>query len=275
MAIEDTAFRFHESFSPQISYISKIVKLAAENFCGNRTEISNITGIPTGESSGKVIPHIKYANYMGLIECENAGGKINLSLTQLGTVIYEEDPYLMEEVTKLVLNFWLTDKKIGAPQWGFLFRCYSYSFENWEAMERIAERASEYFGKEIEMGVVKNTYFKECFETLNLIDLDSSGKQIRFNRIIPKEEAMYAYAYTLLKSWEMYFENARELTINQIIDELKWNRPFGFDYDRTLEVLDELGNIKILSLNKQLNPITIIKTSTSDEALSGVYSLLI
>lgn len=119
MAITDKSLVFHSSFPPQLSYVAKILHLAAQNFSGNKVEISNITGIPTGDHSGKVLPHIKYANYMGLIYVTNKEGKINLRLTELGGIVYNEDPYMMEEVTKLVTNFWLTDKQLGAPQWSF------------------------------------------------------------------------------------------------------------------------------------------------------------
>lgn len=57
---------FHKTFSPQDSYITKILELAKENFIGSKEEISEETGIPTGKTSGKVVPHILYTQYMGL-----------------------------------------------------------------------------------------------------------------------------------------------------------------------------------------------------------------
>ena len=57
---------FHKTFAPQDSYISKILELAEQGYSGNKEEISDITGIPTGKTSGKVIPHILYSKYMGI-----------------------------------------------------------------------------------------------------------------------------------------------------------------------------------------------------------------
>ena len=55
------SLEFHETFKPEAPYISKILKLASENYSGTKYEISGISGIPTGEQKGKVEPHIKYA----------------------------------------------------------------------------------------------------------------------------------------------------------------------------------------------------------------------
>ena len=57
---------FHKTFSPQDSYITKILDLAKDNYTGTKEEISEETGIPTGKTSGKVVPHILYAQYIRL-----------------------------------------------------------------------------------------------------------------------------------------------------------------------------------------------------------------
>ena len=44
------------------------MKLAQTDYSGTKEEISCLTGIPTGKTSGKVIPHTRYAAYMGFIE---------------------------------------------------------------------------------------------------------------------------------------------------------------------------------------------------------------
>jgi len=47
------SLEFHETFKPEAPYISKILKLASENYSGTKYEISGISGIPTGEKKGK------------------------------------------------------------------------------------------------------------------------------------------------------------------------------------------------------------------------------
>lgn len=59
---------FAQTFKPEKQYISAILKLATKNEPMTAKQISLETGIPSGESSGKVVPHIEYAKYMGLID---------------------------------------------------------------------------------------------------------------------------------------------------------------------------------------------------------------
>mgnify|MGYP000405273609 FL=1 len=75
---------FHKSFQPQDSYIAKIMEAAGDGYSGTKEEISSLTGIPTGRTSGKVVPHIRYAKYMGFIDYVRKDGVYSLSLTELG-----------------------------------------------------------------------------------------------------------------------------------------------------------------------------------------------
>ena len=80
-------------------------------------EISDETGIPQGESSGKVVPHLKYAAYMGLIESDISAP----TLTMLGKTVLEQDGYCREELTQWIMHSNLCSR-IGAPLWSFFVR---------------------------------------------------------------------------------------------------------------------------------------------------------
>ena len=49
---------FHQTFRPEKQYIAAILELSGDNETHSVREISALTGIPNGESSGKVEPHI-------------------------------------------------------------------------------------------------------------------------------------------------------------------------------------------------------------------------
>ena len=74
---------FHQTFKPEKQYIGSILNVADNTDGIGVQEISSYTGIPNGKSSGKVEPHIIYANYMGLIEYEKKNGLINPKFFQL------------------------------------------------------------------------------------------------------------------------------------------------------------------------------------------------
>lgn len=264
------SFTFHESFPPQVIYLCEILKLARDRFTGTKEEISDITGIPTGATSGKVVPHIKYLNYMGLIEYELVGERrIFLKTTKLGDIVFECDPYIMERTTKLLLHYNITNPTKGAPQWGYLFRQYNYNLDEPIVYKDIENNGLSKFGKNIGLGPLKSMYTSDDFSQLDIVDVDKTLITIKSKNIAT--EAINVYAYTLLKDWEEVYGNESEITIDKLQLELLWDRGLGFRYDEMLEALDELSSIGYIKLNKHMNPITIIKNSTSDEVLPLLY----
>ena len=264
---------FHGTFPPTLRYISEIVKLASQNFSGTKEEISEITGIPTGEKTGKVVPHIKYAKFMNLITSSDMkDGKYTLELTELGQLIYQEDKFFIDKISKWLANYFLCDYSDGAPQWSFIFNKYNYTFESEYSMDNIEENARLYFEKNVKMSVLKNMYVIDYgFEDLNIIK--EVNKNIVFKKCMMQQDALYVYGYTLLYSWEKYQNDKIELNIDDIVNDMRWGQKFGFDYNTTLEVLDELENLDIIKLNKQLKPMTIIKNASSEDIIGNIYDL--
>lgn len=56
------------TFLPERLYLTQLMKYASNEYSGSLFEISEETGIPTGESTGKVKPHIDYAVGMGILQ---------------------------------------------------------------------------------------------------------------------------------------------------------------------------------------------------------------
>lgn len=266
-------FSFHESFPAQTIYLSELLKLASENYSGNKYEISNITGIPTGDTSGKVEPHIRYLEYMGLMTSYYESGKINIRLTQLGKVIFQEDPFLMQDVTKRLLHYNLCRINIGAPQWSFLFRDYPYDFNTPIKLSNIIDNGKLIFGKEIYLSALKSLYNNGDFSSISPVEF--IDKDIIFKNCYINYECRNVYAYTLLKEIEdKKLENC-EVTIDIILEEIKWQKGFGFDYETTIEVLDDLNHMGIIKFNKQLDPMTIITNRNSEDIIAFLYDSLI
>lgn len=265
-------FRFHETFPPQTIYLAEILRLASENYFGSKNEISNITGIPTGDSTGKVVPHIKYLSYMGLIKFSIESGKYKLSLTELGNIVFNEDPYIMQDITKLILHYNMTRLKEGAPQWSYLFREYPYEYNMKVIFADIEDRGKMKFGKDIELGPLKSMYISEDFSNITNLEIAKGNRQeVIFKINNPMFEATNLYAYGLLYDWSHTSPNCNEITIDDVINELKWGKVFGFDYDTVLEVLEEISSRGFIKINKQLNPITIIKVEDYKNTMETLY----
>ena len=275
MKIDTTKMNFHSTFKPQLIYVSRLLKLAGQMYSGDERSISDITGIPTGESSGKVVPHLYYAKFMGLIDFVLKDKVYNLSLTNFGKIVLQEDPNIIEDITKVILNYNIADISEGAPHWSYLYRVFNWNYNQEYNIKNIQRDLEEYTGKNnCKMIVVKKSYESECFENLriiNIIDKDT----IMFNEVFPRIELYNAYAYTLIKDMEKYYPDLNEITIDEIIDEMKWNKPLGLSFEDALEVLDELSDLGYIKLNKQLTPMTNIRLTTSEELLERIYGFLL
>ena len=248
-----------------------IMELASGQYAGTKEEISSITGIPTGKTSGKVIPHIQYAAFMGLICYQKDSSVYRLSLTPMGKAVWKEDKYLFEDVTKWLCHYFITDVNTGAYLWALLYKWLPYQLDSQISYELLERKNTETFGKSFDIGVVKRTYSEGFFESLDVIDW-SDG--IIFNSCFYKNSLKYVYAYTLLSQWEKDFADEREMTLEQISNVMMWSRRFGFDETEMMNVLDELEAEHMIKINHQLHPCTVIKMESSENIIPKLYSEL-
>ena len=276
--IKSKTLEFHETFLPESAYVASILKLASEGFSGTKYEISEQSGIPTGKKKGKVEPHIKYAKFMGLTDfgCEN--GVYSLSLTPLGEEVFAEDPYLHEELSRLICHYGMTRRELGAPQWEFLIHNAYPGLGVKLGEERLFTLAGtwcdvpgESMRKKV-FRVVKGSYMKGCFEKLNFLTWKND---IEFHEQSGRPDLIFVYAYALSDSWDRLFPDKREITISELKNEIGFDRIFGFNEDESNSVIDSLAFEGILTINRQLFPATLIRTSDTGSVISKLYSRLL
>lgn len=269
---------FHETFSPDLEYISKIIYIADKCDGLTKEEISDLTGIPTGASSGKVEPHINYAKLMNLIEFNKEGNKYYIYTTSLGKVIRDEDLYFLENVSKLVCNYFLTSKIYGATMWSRIIRVMSDKYGDKIKESVILKDLFEEFNIKIKLSPFKNCYKNQkSFESLQLINIEEVDNEnlILLNKNKYEEEMIYVYAYTLLKEIEVFDDKRTEFSIDEIFNIISWQKGFCWDDDFAMKILEKLSDLNIIVLNRQLNPITVIANTNSEEIVDKIYSLLI
>ena len=102
---------FSHDFLPERNLLARLIAFASNGGSGDKIEIGNATGIPTGKSSGKVEPMIYYALGMGLISAVKDDRKWTLELTHLGRIVKLEDPYLSEPVTLWLIHLMLCRRR--------------------------------------------------------------------------------------------------------------------------------------------------------------------
>lgn len=261
---------FHQTFPPTLEYIGNILDLCDFKEPLTKFEISDITGIPTGKSSGKVEPHIKYAEYMGLVEDQKENGKHFLIATNLGREIKKEDPGFQENITKLVCHTRLTSKNSGAIIWSAILRDILPNYKNGIEDIVLQDELKKLVFKEVNLSPFYSTYSK-TFQDLNLIKRNKTMTYI--NKLNYDKEFLYAYAYSFLYEYEKIYPHSSEITANDL-QTLKFNCAFGWGEKEQYQALEYFAEAGIIKLNRQLTPFTIIKVKNSVEMIGLIYSLL-
>ncbi|MBP1566668.1 MAG: hypothetical protein J6A58_13060 [Oscillospiraceae bacterium] len=265
---------FHLTFKPEKQYISSILELAGNISKGITVkEISSSTGIPQGESSGKVEPHINYATYMGLIDFKKEDGKIYLSQTELGKTVFMEDPGLQEKLTLLMCHAMMLRKDNGADVW---YSCFKEIFPKY----------SDSIGRDILIKELSNIYdnkvniknfapfassYEDMFSILDILRINSD--KFKYVPMQYDKEFIYLYAYILISYWEELFFDQAEISSIQF-EKLGFGKSFCWDANTEYEVLEKLSDKGMIRMNRQLMPYTILKLTDKDELLNKLYSEL-
>ena len=255
--------------------ISRILSLA-DSGVGflSKEEISERTMIPTGKSSGKVEPHIYYAAAMKLITFQKFNKKYECKLTQLGRTIITEDEYLVENISRLLLHYFLVDKDSPARLWSYLFNDFiplaMPQFKNEVIQSAVERKLSDN---------VNLTPFRTCYTSdlslgnLELLSIEDSVYGVRSHRVL--KENRYAYGYLLLTKWEVLLRERSEITFEEVGNTLCFGKPFLWSERQIRDVLDLMRDDGLIEINAQLSPITIIKKQNAAFCLDKLYSLLI
>jgi len=267
---------FHETFQPETTYIAKILELSINGFSGDKFTISELTGIPTGNKKGKVEPHIKYAKYMGLVNYACSRGNYDLSATELGREVWNQDRYLHETLTLWLLHYMISRSNTGAPQWAYVVREINQGFTEDMSSTHMAGLIQKEFGLSSAdatkaFGVVKGSYSTGCFSNLFYLTWED---RIQFEEKTVKIELGYLYAYALLNSWDELFPEKKEITFNEVMENIGFGKVFGLNDEDVDSVLSTLEKMGIISLNRQLYPVTIVRISDAESVISNIYSML-
>jgi hypothetical protein len=264
---------FHQTFRPEKQYVAAILELSGDNEAHSVKEISALTGIPNGESSGKVEPHIYYASYMGLLDFEKKEGEYVLSRSSLGNVVFNEDPGLQENLTLLLCHCMMLREQNGAQLWSALFRKVLPQYRNGIKKDMVLKELESPFNGKINAKNIAPFYgsYDSFFDSLGI--LDDLGDTIKVKSLPFDKECIYVYAYVLLSYWEEFFSEQDEITSVQL-DELGFGEAFGWDTQDEYQVLEKLSDMGLIRMNRQLMPYTILRQMDEDNIAGKLYSEL-
>lgn len=264
---------FHQTFKPECQYISSILDIADGNSWYNAKEISGMTGIPQGASSGKVEPHIIYAEYMGLVKSEKKEKQIQLIKTELGENVCMEDPGLQEPLTKLLLHAMILRQAEGAGMWSTIFKDILPKYRNGIRKDMLILELNQIFNNKVTTKNIAPFFgsYDDLFSEVGILTVEDDV--VKCNSLTYNREFIYMYALVLWEYWKEYYPEQEEITSVQFA-ELRFGKAFGWDIQSEYEVMEHLADRGLFRMNRQLMPYTILKLTNMEELISNLYSEL-
>lgn len=267
---------FHQTFPPELDAIAQILKAASSDMeYMSKEEISALTSITTGKSSGKVVPNLYYAQAMGLITIDKKGATYKFELTELGEIIKLEDPYLIEDLTKLICHVNLVSLNSPATLWSFVFNDFIPNvpspFTN-EQIEKVAERNLE--ESNVKLSPFRSTYNSEhSLKAISPLQIDGDNYIIELLPV--QRDYKYVYCYALFNIWEEMLAEESEITFDQLKHQLGFGNQFLWLDKQIYDVLELIKEEGMIEINAQLSPITVIKKASKSNVIDKLYSLLL
>jgi hypothetical protein len=267
---------FHETFSPDRRYLAGLLKLAAGGYAGSLDAISMATGIPTGKSSGKVLPHLKYAHAMGITTVPTLReGIYQVQLTPLGALLAVEDPLLHEPLTQLMLHMMLARPIGGASAWHVFFGRSRLALGRMCSVSGAASFLTQELGNSSSLpGPLFSTYREEA--SLARTGMLSVDKDTLTRGALPAlEEYYWAYAYCWLAYWEQTTPNVQQLPLSELETRCGFVEGSGWsdqEFNNFLAWTTEQG---ITRVDRQTGTPLVMKIKRSDDLTARIYSDLL
>lgn len=267
---------FHATFAPERFYIAKLLACVSVRCHGSFDDISNMTGIPTGKSSGKVEPTIRYAQGMGLVDVAKEGSSgFFLSLTPLGEIVFGQDPYLKEELTQWLLHLMFCRCHGGAEAWYAVFGEGRLPLGESFTKENLRNYLENCFGRRRDViGPLLRMYLHESGFLL-------CGAIIEEKAVIRRKKApldpifYYLYAYWMINLWNQIFPNDQQITISAFESKSKCFSTLGWVELEVSDFLDWLSDAGVLKIDRQTGEALLLRMMAIETIENHIYDNLI
>jgi len=263
---------FHQTFVPERRYLSSLLNFVTEPKEVNLEEVADATGIPTGESSGKVEPTLSYAKGMGLLEVSRGEvSRWRLHLSSLGRSVLEEDPYMSEGFTQWLLHLQLCRRRGGAEAWyavfaeGHLALGKSFTEEDLKAflVARYGKR-SNVVGPLVRM-YTSETSFTACGA------LSAEDGLVR--RVAAPFERTHipGYAYLFFSLWDAIFDGVQQVSLEDFEWQARFFAAAGWDVQQINRFVDHLADERLLKVDRQTGNALLLRMCNTEPLLKSLY----
>lgn len=268
---------FHRTFKPERQYINAMLKFAAVGESGDYLRISEKTGIPTGEFSGKVPAIYDYCVGMGLVVDTSRKGPIKqIELSDFGRVVLLEDPYLRTEISQWLCHLSLCNRETGADVWHHVFWDSYYSLGSSFTRDQLENMLRSIYGNTNRglIGPIISMYNDEAsFRTCNAL-IETEKSIVRKNAPLSDDMAL-GYGAWLINMMERYFPGQRQISTSELELSTGWLTITGWignDMSRMLELFERKN---LMRVDRHMNPWLVKPTIPAKIAWQKIFNDLI
>lgn len=280
---------FPLTFMPERRLLVSLLEFSSKNGSGNKMEISEQTGIPTGASSGKVEPIIHYSFAMGLITSVKNSAQWQLGLTDLGKVIHQEDPFLSEELTLWLLHlmscrrFNLSSPARGLNDiWFSLFADSTYRLEQQFTQQDFLEFLLDRYGQKSYLQSISSlairTYLEEsCLGNIDVLHKITKGGETKIEKQkVPLDQSYYpVYAVYFFSIWDDLFTNENQISLDLFSEKSRCFIVMGWTEKNISQWLEWMVDRSLIQIDRYTGTPMILRLKESSSVTKDVYSELI
>lgn len=264
---------FHQSFFPERRHLASLLRLAARDFSGTVDDISAETGIPTGKSSGKVVPHLKYAQAMGILDDPSvATGVYTLRLSSLGRMILAEDSLLHEPLTQLILHLMLSRPIGGASAWHVLFGSSHLALGRTMSIDAAVSFLNQELGNSTALpGPLFSTYREEAsLARTSMLTVEKDT--VTLGSLPSLDDYYWGYAYCWLVYWEQTARGLQQLPLTELEAVSGFVEVTGWSQRRFDDFLAWADEQRIVRIDRQTGIPLVMKTKHSGELVAQIFA---
>ena len=273
---ERIGLSFHQTFVPERNCLSSLMKFASQPIEADTEVIAEETGIPTGESSGKVEPTINYGKGMGLLDVSRGQvKKWQLQLTPLGKIVLLEDQYISEGFTQWILHLHLCRRNGGAEAWHAVFGDSAIELGSSFSEESLKTFLITKFGNRSNLvGPLLRMYTSEAsFVKCGALVEDGSSLKRESAPCVKTHFPGYFYMFSVL--WDNLFCGEQQVAYEAFERKTRYFASMNWSISQINSFLDQLADDRLAKIDRQTGSPIILRLSSTDSALHDLYSNLL
>ena len=260
------AVSFADSFPPERMYLSRLLLLVSEiKESLSLEQISEITGIPQGKSTGKVSTHFRYLKGMGLIMTEGTW----YIMSEFGETVLANDRSFSESITQWLCHAFLCDKENGAL-------LYSRVFSSIKPDKPIKR---SYFdslaSSKPPITALLGTYTNQASFMNSRILVKTADDSYVFHAA-PIDSAMInGYGAFICYLMRTYFASKSQVSVTEFSAVTGITSYFGWTESDLINVLNKLASAGYIKIEANLNPLVFSQMKSEPNCWKELYDNLI